>query len=713
MVALTAGSLSSLTFQASSLGDLRTKTGLGVGLMPRVQGLQNSLGAELGNKSNLIAKPQLPPPKSSKDGFISRFEDPKANTKIVERLKNRLKDARANTKIIEGENFSKMDLRDFDLNGLEFINCNFSGAKFPSLDSVIFYNSCNLENADFSNIVLKKVNFGDRIYENQINELISLTGGNQLLINRIQYFDDNHSVKYLKYDIDSMSQKEIQSKIEALTAKTRIKPKILRITNANFAGTKFENLWSYNSDFSGSNFNKAKIRINQASIGDVSIYIPSSTGLNLTGAIFIFYGVLGEVIQKTQGANQLNLESIEDLKERIGNNGVVSKDYLDKWKSGKEIIILLNADKDKIPSGLKIQNSNPNYTSLKAPQDINDIEAIGAHLCNEFFGRYNIKFVTNKDIKDKSKAIEVDYNLHFNFINSELTGGTQLVNFFGFGNKDHVIFMNTNKIEKGDFWAVFLHELVHMILQDPAKQSDLAYPSKISYLLPMAKHPDEEGKFVAKNIMPITEPTIIDQELLKKYMELLGRKPEIKADLITEYNPKTLGIRSTYNPNKKFNNIIKISSNDLDDENYHMVVNGEKALSYCTTSDPYKCQPAKGLENSQAIITIDIKTGTVLSMIMLGGENPKIKIDDKIFDVKDFMGKDTYSFFIKDSQGNIVYEKYKQKTDLNPASFIKSDYLLKANENQVKPIEERPPKNADLKKVSKVNALKVTSEFQH
>ena len=151
----------------------------------------------------------------------------------------------------------------------------------------------------------------------------------------------------------------------------------------------------------------------------------------------------------------------------------------------------------------------------------------------------------------------------------------------------------------------------------------------------------------------------------------------------------------------------------MDDENYHMVVNGEKALSYCTTSDPYKCQPAKGLENSQAIITIDIKTGTVLSMIMLGGENPKIKIDDKIFDVKDFMGKDTYSFFIKDSQGNIVYEKYKQKTDLNPASFIKSDYLLKANENQVKPIEERPPKNADLKKVSKVNALKVTSEFQH
>ena len=214
----------------------------------------------------------------------------------------------------------------------------------------------------------------------------------------------------------------------------------------------------------------------------------------------------------------------------------------------------------------------------------------------------------------------------------------------------------------------------------------------------MANHPDEKGKFVAKNIMPITEPTIIDQELLEKYMELLGRKPEIKADLITEYNPKTLGIRSAYNPNKEFNNIIEISSKNLDDKNYHIVVNGEMALSYCTTSDPYKCQPAKGLENSQAILTINKKTGTVLSMIMLGGENPRIKIDDKIFDVKDFMGKDTYSFLIKDPQGNIVYEKYKEKTDLNPASFIESDYLLKAS-------ERRPSENIDLKNDSEVSAL--------
>lgn len=690
MTALAAGSLLSSIFQASPLKSLRAQSSLGLGFKPNAQESQNALGAQLGNDSNLIIKPQLP-----------------ITEKSIERLKNRLKDARANKKIVEGVNFSKMDLRDFDLNGLEFINCDFSGAKFPSLDSVVFYNSCNLENSDFSNIVLKKVNFGDRIYENQIDELISLTGKNQLLINNIKDFDTKHNVLHFKHNIDSMSQKEIQSKIEDLTLKTQIEPEILRITNANFTGTKFENLWSYNSDFSGSNFNNAKIRINQASIDDViSIYIPSATGLDLTGAIFKFYDIQGKEIQQTRGAKQLNLESIEGLKERIGNNGVVSKDYLDKWKSDKEIIILLNADKDKIPSGLKIQNTNSNYTSLKAPQDINDIEAIGAHLCNQFFSRYNIKFVTNKDIKDKSKAIEVDYNLHFNFINSELTGGTQLVNFFGFGNKDHLIFMNPNKIEKGDFWSVFLHELLHMFLQDPVKQSDLKSPSKISYLLPMANHPDKNGIFFSNNMIPIIVPSIWEQKLLQEYMSSVGRKPEITADLSIKYNPKTLGIRSSYNPDKKFNNIIKISSKDLDDENYHMVVNGERALSYCTTSDPYKCDPAKGLEGSQAILTINKKTGTVLSMIMLGGENPIIKIDDKIFDVKDFIGKDIHSFLIKDSEGNIVYEKFKEKTDLNPGSFIKSDYLLKANEN-------RPSEKTDLKKDSEVNALVVASELQH
>ena len=701
MAALTAVSITSTVFQASSLNSSRAQTSLGSGLMP-TQSHQNSLGAELDNNSNLT-KPQLPITENSKEGFKNRFEDPKANIKIVERLKNHLKDARANTKKIEGENFSKMDLRDFDLNGLEFINCNFSGAKFPSLDSVIFYNSCNLENADFSNIVLKKVNFGDRIYENQINELMFNIGRNQLLINRINDFNTNHNVWYYENNIDSISQKEIQSKIEDLTAKTRIKPEILRITNANFAGTKFESLWSCNSDFSGSNFNNAKIRINQASIGDVSIYIPSATGLDLTGAIFKFYGVRGEEIQQTQGAKQLNLESIEGLKEGIGNNGVVSKDYLDKWKSDKEIIILLNADEDKIPSGLKMQNSNPNYTSLKAPQNTNDIEVKGVELCNEFFGRYNIKFVTNKDIKDKTK--EVDYNLHFNFINSDLSGGTQLVNFFALGNKDHVIYMNTNKIGKGDFLSVFLHEMTHMFFQDPTRQSVLTYPSKPSYLLPMAQYPDETGKFVAKNILPMPEPSIVDQKNLQKYMELFGRKPKITADSIIEYHPKNLGMTTSYNPDKNFKNVVEISSKDCNDENNIIIMNGKNALAYCTTSDPYKCDPAKGLENSQAILTINKKTGTVLSMIMLGGENPRIKIDDKIFDVKDFIGKGVYSYIIKDSQGNIVYNKYTEKTDLNPASFVESNYLLKANEKRVKPNEERPSEKTDLTKDLKVNAL--------
>ena len=703
MAALTAGSITSTVFQASSLNSSRAQTSLGSGLMP-TQSHQNSLGAELDNNSNLT-KLQLPIPENSKEGFKNRFEDPNANIKIVERLKNRLKDARANTKKIEGENFSKMDLRDFDLNGLEFINCNFSGAKFPSLDSVIFYNSCNLENADFSNIVLKKVNFGDRIYENQINELISLTGKNQLFINEIKEFNNNNNIKYFQNNTyDSMPLKEIQSNIEDLTAKTKKDPKILRITNANFAGTKFKNLWSYNSDFSGSNFNNAEIIINQASIDEISIRIPSATGLDLTGAIFKFYDNRGREIQQTHGAKQLNLESIEGLKERIGFNGVGSAEYYEKWKSDKEVTILINARNSTIPSGLRAQDVDNDVSpklveEFTAQNNIDYIESEAARISNKLYAGYKIKFIT----KEMSEAKNADYNLHFNFINTKKPAGTEFTNFFALGNKDHVIFMNINETRE-DFWSVFLHEMTHMFFQDPTKQSDLFYPSKISYLPPMANGPDYNGEFVSGNMIPMTT-SILEQELIQKYMSLLGRKREITDDLTTDYRPETLGIRSSYNPNKNVNNIIQISSKDLDDKHIYLVMDGQRALSYCTTSDRYKCHPAKGLEDSQALLAVNKKTGTVMSMIMLKGENPLLKIDGEHYYIKDCMGENIYSILKKDSQGNIVYDKYTEKTDLNPASFVESNYLLKANENRVKPNEERPSEKTDLTKDLKVNAL--------
>lgn len=678
MTALTAGSFLSSTFQASSLNSSRAQTSLRSGLMP-----------------NLITKPQLP-----------------ITEKSIERLKNRFKDARENKKIVEGVNFSKMDLRDFDLNNLDFKDCDFSEAKFPSLDSVKFYNSCNLEKSDFRNIVLTKVYFGDRFYQDQVNEMITSIGRNQLLMNNITEFDGSQQVLYFKQLIDkSTSRQETLSQIEKLTAQTQLKPQTLRVNNADFDGTIFKNFWAYNADFSGSNFKNANLLINHINniLTQASISVASVAGLDLTGSSFKFFDIKNKEVLKTHGTKQLNLESMGVLKDMIGNAGIVSKEFDEKWKSGKEIIILLNADKDKIPTGLKIQDISESYKSLQPSQDINDIESEGAKLCNDYLGRYNIKFVTNKDIKDKGK--EVDYKLHFNFVNlKDQSANTAFSNYFGMGNKNHVIHMNTNRI-KEDFWSVFLHEMTHMFFKDPVKQSDLVYPAKISYLLPMAKHPDRNGNFFSNNMIPIIGPSIWEQKLLQEYMSSFRRKPEITADLSIKYNPKTLGIRSSYNPDKKFNNIIKISSKDLDDENYHMVVNGERALSYCTTSDPYKCDPAKGLENSQAILTINKKTGTVLSMIMLGGENPRIKIDDKIFDVKDFIEKDIHSFFIKDSQGNIVYEKFKEKTDLNPGSFIKSDYLLKANENRVKPNEERPSEKTDLTKDFKVNAL-VASESQ-
>ena len=602
-----------------------------------------------------------------------------------------LKNARDNKIFVDGIDFSKMDLSDFDLNNLNFRNCNFSEAKFPSIDGVFFDNSCNLESSDFSNITIGKVFFGSKTPQDNMYDLVYNIGKNQILMNRAIDFDGDHQFQSFISDIDKKSQSEIQSEIIDLQAKASQKPVILKITNANFSSTKFENFWAFNADFTSSNFSNARIRINQGfpESDSKSIDLFDVAGVDLSGTFFEIFDNQGQKIQETHGAPSFNSDNINpDLKSVIGNCGVMSQEFVEKMQSGQEIVILINADNQKIPKGLKMQSADANYQDFEFTnhQDLEATELKSVELCNHYFGRYNIKFVT-EEMLDGQKPDQI---LHLNFFNLKAPALTDLNNFYGFGNKEAVISFNP-ELANQDFWSIFLHEMSHMFFQHPKTLASISYPTKISYLPPMVTRPDSKSFIVANNFIPITTPTIVDQKLLQDYMKAFGREAIIKRDIETKYDPEKIGVQSSHNPNKDFQNIVSFSSENFDDKNEIVIMSGINSLAFCLESNHYGCNPALGLEDSQAILIMNKETGAVKSMFLLSGENSKIKIDEQIFDLKDFLGENIFSILRKNAQGDISFDKFQEATGSEAGAFLESK-ILKDHEDieRQKLIEPKP-----------------------
>ncbi|MFZ9470618.1 MAG: pentapeptide repeat-containing protein, partial [Rickettsiales bacterium] len=464
----------------------------------KIRDLQNSLTYDSSQVQTQITEVGKSPEIVATDEVDAVLENPKSDLKRLSKteIEEFLKNARDNKIFVEGIDFSKMDLSDLDLNNLSFRNCNFSGAKFPSIDGVFFDNSCNLESSDFSNITIGKVFFGAKTLQYNMYDLVYNIGKNQILMSRAVEFNEDHQFQSFKSDIDKKSQSQIQSEITDLRAKTIQKPVILKVTNANFSSTKFENFYASNADFSSSNFTDARIRINQGfpESGSISIDIFDVDGVDLTGAFFEIFDNQGQKIQETHGTQSFNFSNINpDLKCVIGNCGVMSQEFVEKMQSGKEILVLINGDNQKIPKGLKMQSADPDYKDFEftSHQDLKATELKSVELCNHYFGRYNIKFITEEMLDGR----EPDQILHLNFFNLKAPALVDFNNFYGFGNKEMVISFNP-ELAKQDFWSIFLHEMSHMFFQHPKTLASLSYPTKISYLPPMVMRPDSNSVMV-------------------------------------------------------------------------------------------------------------------------------------------------------------------------------------------------------------------------
>jgi hypothetical protein len=404
--------------------------------------------------------------------------------------------------------------------------------------------------------------------------------------------------------------------------------------------------------------------------------VPSATGLDLSEAILEFYDNQGQKISEAQGFKSLDLSKFnKDLKGLIPNGGVVNKEYYQKMSSGQEILILINFDPTKIPKGLLLQSIDDSVKSSTQLSHgvIDDLQKIGVKIGEIYYSRYNIKFVTQEMLGDK----KADYQIHVNLLSGVDSGFTDHCNIFALGAKQALIVLS--EYELGiDFPSILSHEIGHvMLFQHPmGTLSDLRVPSHMSYLIPMAQRPNNFNQVVANNILPIAGYTTADQKVLEIYMKLLGREPKITNDLTRKLDSQIQGLSGLYNPDGNFNNIVKISS-EIFDKNFNIVLmTPREALTYCKMDDIFKCENSIGYDDAYAVIAMFKTTGTVKSMVILDGKNPKIKIDEEeLIDIRDLLIKDGFSIIDFDADNEMRIYKYIKLDNSSYRNLTEANFL--------------------------------------
>jgi hypothetical protein len=106
-------------------------------------------------------------------------------------------------------------------------------------------------------------------------------------------------------------------------------------------------------------------------------------------------------------------------------------------------------------------------------------------------------------------------------------------------------------------------------------------------------------------------------------------------------------------------------------------MNANDALAYCKNLDLSECETARGMENAYAIMIMDFKTKAVNSMVILAGENPKIKIGEgEMKDIKELLNEDGFSVIdSSQSKGELMVYKYAKDSSSGLQIFEESKSL--------------------------------------
>ncbi len=579
---------------------------------------------------------------------------PSSSSNRKQELKKIFEKQKSDNKIIENLDFSGLDLSDFDFNDTHLRNCNFKGAKMPSMSFVSIDNNCNFDDSDWSNTTQNFVRFGSPESRDKTVELISLSNGHQLHHNNISTFDDHGDILVSRINTKDKTHQDIEESIEQILSERQHIQDMLKIRNANFQNVNFQTFVVYDADFTGSDFSASRFRINQGNRGSkTSFILQNASNIDLEKATLDFYDNQDVKTGQVSGLKAIDMSQIAKNQQGLYSaSGLTSHEFREMMNSDKTIIVKVNADPAKIPRGLLFQSiSDVVKTSpLMDQEKIHDVEQKAIKIGNNFLGRYNVKFVSDDDL-DGQKP---DFTFHVNIVDGIGTALADNTQVFTLGQNESFVALDQIEL-RDDFEKILTHEMGHVFLfQHPMGNADYRLPALMSYSLPVAqrmeKTPQSSG-----NIIPIIDFTPVELKLLEKHMEQFNRKPKIEKDLEIKIDSKSRGIYSSYNPDGSFSNIADFSEINLKDDFELVIVDAKNALSYCLD----KCEPAIGLEDDKAVMLVSKSTKNIQSMAILSGHNPKIKISpDLVFDIDDLHDKGTYSIINSDSRDELTLKKF-------------------------------------------------------
>lgn len=604
----------------------------------------------------------------------------------LEELKQEIEKQKTNNDLIQNIDFSNNDLSGFNFNNLRFSNCNFSNCKMPSMSFVSIDNDCNLENSDWSFTTQNFVRFGSDKSRDKAVELTSLSSGHQLHHHNISTFDDFGEINAVRIELDKKTHDETTKLIEEISDNKQDRQPLLNVKSANFKGVNFQSFVVYDVDFAGSDFSGAKFRINQGNRGSqTSFILQNAQNIDLHDSSFEFFDNQGVKISESKGSKPMSFFSIEENQKGLyASSGLVSQEYRDLIGDAKKIIVKVNADSDKIPQGLRYQSiSDKVITSpLMDKEKISEVEKIAIEIGNNFLGRFNFEFVSDKDLQGK----EADFTFNINVVDGIGSAIADNTEVFTLGAKESFVALDQIELRQ-DLKKTLAHEMGHVFLfQHPMGNIDLRVPALMSYAIPFAKT-DEITEQSQGNILPIMNFTPTELKLLESHMKELGREPKIDKDLEIKIDKKTRGVYSSYNPDKNFANLVDISAINFDDEMNLVIMDAKNALAFCQT----KCDYAIGLDEDKAVMMISKKTGIVHAMAILSGENPKLKISDEIvLDINDLYKKNGHSIIDKDSKGDLIVQKFLENKEID------SQLLLSKTSNKSHSLESTKKESESL-----------------
>lgn len=458
------------------------------------------------------------------------------------------------TNIINGLDLSNCDLSGLNLNGKYFVNCNFSGSKFPSSTNLTL-DGCNLDRADFSDTTQRKLTLGEDIqyYGREVSGvdtfLTSSGDPSEDTIDRRTYF-----------------QEAIKSS----------KPTIF--TNVNLRNSTLIGCSdNVNTDHLGTDYSLVKVTPEPGTPTDIF------QGKNFDGTAMLYRrfedGPYSRFDSPTP-SSEVEAEAGEFVAAMLRNNLIERPD-----KTKKTVIAIAPSGEigsDGLDKCLKVfSSSEVNFDSTYEALSPDQLTGMVDLFNEKFGGRFNVKFVPESESAQSDYRLRICKNTKFESAGFSafygLQKGSDSYFEIGYGLAD---------LGRGD--TTKIHEALHAFGAqhpfetgiDPTKctrySSAICYNAGSRLMIPLTAQQERPAELLISFDASLSDPGPQDQILLEV---LFGRNPDyVPRDISSNVSHEEISI---IRGDEGHSNQAHFESSSLPENVKYKVFNASSAIGSC------------------------------------------------------------------------------------------------------------------------------------